>query len=214
MTLSSTPLPLSRPEVLNSAVPCGWMKISTPSSSALAQNGWNLGSESSSVDAAANQRPAQSEPLGRMFELIGREIGVLQGNRRQADEPIRLCRADVGELLVLQLDDLTGEVGLCLGPKDRVETERLDVDALLIHHLGAFRRDHERLQLHLQTNQRVRLRHVAMGMQVDGPNALSIDNDFASLLRCLRECRARQAAPDSRKPGQRSGSLAEHFPTV
>jgi hypothetical protein len=35
-----------------------------------------------------------------------------------------LCRADVGEFLVLQLDDLTGDVGLGLGPKDRVEAER------------------------------------------------------------------------------------------
>ncbi len=61
---------------------------------------------------AADQRAAQSKLLDRMFELLGCEIGVLQGHRRQADEPVRLCRADVGELLVLQLDDLTGEVGL------------------------------------------------------------------------------------------------------
>jgi hypothetical protein len=35
----------------------------------------------------------------------------------------------------LQVDDLTGEVGLGLGPKDRVEAERFDVYALLIHRL-------------------------------------------------------------------------------
>ncbi len=93
------------------------------------------------VDAAADQSAPQSEPLDCMFELLGCEIRVLQGNRGQADEAVRLCRADVGELLVLQLDDLTGEVGLGLVPKDRVEAERFD--ALLIHHLDAFRRDHE-----------------------------------------------------------------------
>jgi hypothetical protein len=52
------------------------------------------------------------------------------------------------------------------------------------------------------------------GMQVDGANALSVDNDLASPLRCLRERRARQTAPDRREPGQRAGSLAEHFSTV
>src|SRR5438105_3103898 len=79
------------------------------------------------VDAAADQSAAQSEPLGGMFELLGCEM--LQRHRRQADEAVRLCRADVGELLVLQLDDLTGEVGLGLVPEDRVEAERFDVDA-------------------------------------------------------------------------------------
>jgi hypothetical protein len=73
-----------------------------------------------------------------MFELLGCEIGVLQGDRRQADEPVRLCRADIGEFLILQFDDLTGEVGVGLGPKDRVEAERFDVDPLLIHHCDAF----------------------------------------------------------------------------
>ena len=73
-----------------------------------------------------------------MFELRGCEIGVLQGYRRQADKAVRLCRADLGEFLVLQLDDLSGEVGLGLVPKDRVEAERFDVDALLIHRLDAF----------------------------------------------------------------------------
>src|SRR6202023_1024187 len=85
------------------------------------------------IDAAADQRAAQSELPDRNFELLGGEIRVLQGNRRQADEAVRLCRADVGELLILQLDDLTGEVGLGLGPKARVEAEGLEADALLIH---------------------------------------------------------------------------------
>jgi hypothetical protein len=60
----------------------------------------------------------------------------------------------------------------------------------------------------------VRLRHVAMGVQVNGPNALSIDNDFTSPLRRLRQGGVHQAASDRRKPGQCAGSLAEHFSTV
>ena len=55
----------------------------------------------------------------------------------------------------------------------------------------------------------------AMGVQVDGPNALSVDNDFPSPRRFLRQCcGARQTAPDRRKPGQRAGSLTEHFSPV
>jgi len=53
-----------------------------------------------------------------------------------------------------------------------------------------------------------------MGVQVDGPNALSVDNDFASPLRHLRERGVHQSASDGRKPGQRACSLAEHFSAV
>jgi hypothetical protein len=53
-----------------------------------------------------------------------------------------------------------------------------------------------------------------MGMQVDGPNPLSIDNDLPSPLRCLRERGARQTAPNGGKRGQRAGSLTEHFSSV
>jgi hypothetical protein len=52
-----------------------------------------------------------------------------------------------------------------------------------------------------QAEKRVRLRHVAMGVQVNGPNALSVDNDLPSPRRFLRERGAQQAASDRRKPG-------------
>ena len=74
---------------------------------------------------------------------------MLQGYRRQADEPVRLRRADFGKLIVLQLYDLAGEVGFGLVPKDRVEAQRFDIDALLIHCLDAFGRDDQRPQRHL-----------------------------------------------------------------
>jgi hypothetical protein len=53
-----------------------------------------------------------------------------------------------------------------------------------------------------------------MGVQVDRPHALSIDHDFAPPLRCLRKHWARQTTPDRREPGQRAGSLTEHFSPV
>ena len=65
-----------------------------------------------------------------MVELLGGEIGMLQRDRSQPDKAVGLRRADLGEFFVLQLDDLRGEVGLGLVPEDRVDAERLDVDAL------------------------------------------------------------------------------------
>jgi hypothetical protein len=53
-----------------------------------------------------------------------------------------------------------------------------------------------------------------MGVQVDRPNAPSVDNDFASPLRRLREPGAHQTTSDKRKPGQCASSMAEHFSTV
>ena len=149
--------------------------------------------------------------LDRLLELLGGKIRVLQSDRRQTDKPVRLRRADLGELRILQFDDLPGEVGLGLVPKDRVDAERFDVDALFVHRRDAFRRDHERRRLHLQPHQRIGLRHVAMRMHVDSPHALSIDDDLAPPLRGLRRRRA-QTASDKRQ--SRASSMAKHFSSV
>ena len=53
-----------------------------------------------------------------------------------------------------------------------------------------------------------------MGVHVDGPNALAVDNDLAPLLLRLRVCRARQAAANKGKAGQRAGGMAEQFSTI
>src|SRR5438045_7875353 len=55
---------------------------------------------------------------------------------------------------------------------------------------------------------------MAMGVHVDSPNALSIDDDLASPLRHLRQHRARQPACDKRETRQRAGSTAQHFSPV
>jgi hypothetical protein len=47
--------------------------------------------------------PRSPSRFDRVFELRGGEIRVLQRNRRQADEPVRLRRTDIGEFFVLQL---------------------------------------------------------------------------------------------------------------
>ena len=108
----------------------------------------------------------------------------------------------------MQLNDLTGEVGVGLGPKDWVDAERLDVDTLLIHYLSAFRRDHERRQLHLQVHQRVCLGHMAVGVHINGANALSVHDDLASPRRRLRQSGPHQTASDESKAGQRTSNMA------
>src|SRR5882757_2401697 len=57
MVLPSQPLPDRR--LPSSGTPCGWMKSGTPSSSALAQTGWSLGSE--------NSMPATWPPIAAPF---------------------------------------------------------------------------------------------------------------------------------------------------
>src|SRR4051812_19815199 len=94
------------------------------------------------IDAAADQRTAQSEPLDPILELLCRDIRMLYGDGGQANEAVRLRPTYLGELLILQLDDLIGEVGLSLGPKVRIDAERFYVDALLTHYPDALRRDH------------------------------------------------------------------------
>src|SRR5215831_4756313 len=166
------------------------------------------------VDAAANQCAAQSELLDRIFELLGGEIRMLQSHGREADELVGLRRASLGEFLVLQLDHLTGEVGLGFVPKDRVDAERFNVDALLVHRLDAVWRDHERGLLHLQSHQRIRVGHLAMGVHVDGPNAFSVDYDLTTPLRGLRQSRGQQATSNEYRASQRTSRSAEHFPSV
>jgi len=97
------------------------MKITTPSFLGFGPKRVEFGiRQLLAVDAAADQRATQSEVFDSIFELRGGELRVLQGNRRQAGEPVRLRRANFGELLVLQLDDLVGEIGFGLVPKDRI----------------------------------------------------------------------------------------------
>ena len=109
------------------------MNIGAPSASAFAQNGSNLGRRQFlAVDAGADRHAAQAEPLHAVFELLGREIGMLQRHRREADESIRVGGAERRQLLVLALDQLRGELAVDRVP-ERVDAEDLDVDALRVH---------------------------------------------------------------------------------
>ena len=109
------------------------MKTRTPSSSAFAQNGWNFGSESSSPatlpPTAAPRSPSFFTPSSSCSDG---EVGILQRHRGEGDEALRVRRADLGELLVLDPDRPLRATSRSAVPV-RVDAERLDVDALLVH---------------------------------------------------------------------------------
>src|SRR5207245_5232800 len=64
------------------------------------------------VDAAADPGAAQPVLLHALLELLGGEVGVLQRHRREGDEALGIRGARLGELLVLDLDDLAGEIAV------------------------------------------------------------------------------------------------------
>ena len=83
------------------------MNTRTPSSSHLAQKGWNFGSaELLAGDAAADADAAEAELLHRMLDLLGGELGMLQGRRREGDEAVGAGGAELDQRLVLDPDQL------------------------------------------------------------------------------------------------------------
>jgi len=142
--------------------------------------------------------------------LLGGEIRMLQRHRGQPDKAVGICRANLGDLFVLQAHDLPGEVGLGLVPEDRVEAEGFHVDALLVHHLEPVLGHDQRLHRHLQPHQRHRLRNLAVGVHVDGPDPLAINNHFPPPgRRRLGHRPARRRAADKGEAGDRAGGAAE-----
>ena len=83
-------------------------------------------------DAAADRGAAQSQLADGVVELLGGEIGMLQRDRRHADEPIRMRAAPLGDLLVLQRDEIARERALGRVPPG-VDVDRLVVDPLRVH---------------------------------------------------------------------------------
>src|SRR5205823_1917784 len=103
------------------------------------------------------------------------------------------------------------DVALGLVPELRIDAERLDIDALLVHDLGALGRDDELREAHLLTDEFERFRDVAMGVNVDGRDALARDDDLAppGLSRCLRRGAMHEPAAAERDARERAGNLPE-----
>ena len=113
ITLPSIPLPFSLALSSADADACGWMKTTAPSSSALAQNGWNAASDSSRpATLPPIAAPRNPNRLHALLELPRREIGKLQGDGGECREAIRVRRAERGHRLVLYRDDLRRELAI------------------------------------------------------------------------------------------------------
>ena len=64
------------------------------------------------VDVTADRRAAQSQLLDAVLQLLGRQIGMLQGDRRERDKAIRMSGHPLGEPFVLDLHDPAREVAI------------------------------------------------------------------------------------------------------
>src|ERR1700716_2292351 len=77
IVFDNQPLPLKR--LASSGVLCGWMNRTAPSSSALAQTGWNFGiGKILSQHAGADGGAAQALLPDRGLELLHRKVRKLQ----------------------------------------------------------------------------------------------------------------------------------------
>jgi hypothetical protein len=112
------------------------MNRTAPSSSAFAQTGWNFGSENASPATLPPIAAPQALYFHGRLELLHRKLGVLQRQRREGREPIRMRRGELRQLLVLDADDLGRQIAISAVPI-RVDREHLHVDRLGIHALQA-----------------------------------------------------------------------------
>ena len=165
------------------------------------------------VHAAADRRAAQSELLHRIVELLGGEVRVLQRDRGKGDEAVRLRRAQRGQLLVLQLDELTREVAVGLVPIG-VDAQRLDVDALLVHGLDALGAHDQGFGIHLEAHQGHGVREGAMRVHIHGFHAAAVHHHLAASRCRLRVCmrRMRQFAADEGYTSHGAGHAADEVP--
>src|SRR6516162_572689 len=84
-------------------------------------------------NAAADVCTAQTVFLDALFELLGCQIGKLECYRRKRYEPIWVGGTGLGEFLVLDCDDLFGEVAVGDFVPVGIDAERLHVNPLLVH---------------------------------------------------------------------------------
>src|SRR5262249_11251819 len=83
-------------------------------------------------DATADLGAPEAKLFHRIVELLHRQIGELQGKRRKGGKAFRLRRAQLGELLVLQLDYGGGRVPVLAVP-EWIDREHLHVDRHGVH---------------------------------------------------------------------------------
>ena len=85
------------------------------------------------VDVPANRGAAQAEAPDAVLELLGGQLGMLQGHRRRRDEAVGMRRHPSGQSLVLRPHDPAGQLEIGRVPPEAVDGQRLDVDTLVVH---------------------------------------------------------------------------------
>ena len=64
-------------------------------------------------DAAPNRGASHAELLDRVIELIGRQIRVLQRDRRHSDKAVPMRRTVLRDFLILERDQLASQRRVC-----------------------------------------------------------------------------------------------------
>src|SRR5262249_34129056 len=95
-------------------------------------------------DVARDAHTAQAEPFDGFLELLRREIRMLQRHGRQSGEAIRVRTTPLGELLVLNRDELPRGVAAHAVPPAALMAEDLYVDAEVVERLDSLRTEYER----------------------------------------------------------------------
>ena len=134
------------------------------------------------IHPVADGGTAHTLLLHRDFQFLHRQLRVLQGQRRERREPVRLGGAEFGQFLVLNLDDLRRQIAVLVVPEG-VDRQDLHVDRHGVHCLQAFL-DHDEAFLRaaddvvqhggVPAQQRGGFVEDAMRVHVDGLNGLAV----------------------------------------
>jgi hypothetical protein len=135
-------------------------------------------------NAAGNPDAAKPELLDRVLDLLRSEVRKLQRRRREGDETIAMTGTELDQRLVLHFDQLFGRVALGAVP-ERVDAQRLDIDARLVHLREAIpdirpkqRGCFERVIDHLRG-----VGNDAVRVHIDGLDPLAGDDDLPASMR-------------------------------
>ena len=165
------------------------------------------------------------------FELLGGQLGKLQRHRCERDEAVRVGRAHLRQLLILQVDQLGRQILVGRIP-ERVDADGLDVDAHLVHLLNpcgsqsgvivtAERDSGAETPLNFRALEQLgRFRHAHMAVNVHGFHAALPYHDWfvlcanCSLRRASRRHRSADIAADKNNTRGRAHNALYEIPAI
>jgi hypothetical protein len=133
------------------------------------------------------------EPLDGMLELLHGKVRKLQRHRGKTQEAVRVRSTPFGQRFIVDLDDFRSDVAFRQVP-ERVDANRLDIDALFIHLAETAHADFaDPRTTHLvgtwrSTHECQRLGNHAVRVHVDGLHAAPAYHDFPAARHRLRLC--------------------------